>query len=70
MKLNYTATPSIISPTSFRLEITEFTEDSIGGALYDTYKRYSTAVIDTREKAIREGLIALGWTPPLEESNK
>ena len=70
MKLNYTAIPSITSPTSFRVDTVEFMGNHPGDILSDTYRKYSTSVLETREKAIREGLIALGWTPPPPEESK
>lgn len=60
-------TPTIISPTVFKVRTTF---EEINPA-YDPMEMYaahkiSELVIDTQEKAIRAGLIALGWTPPDE----
>jgi DNA-binding HxlR family transcriptional regulator len=32
--------------------------------LVDVHERFARTVVDTRDKAIRDALIALGWTPP------
>jgi hypothetical protein len=32
----------------------------------DVYSKASTYIINAREKAVRDALIALGWTPPAE----
>lgn len=34
------------------------------GWLNEPMKRVSTQIMDTRDKAVRDALIALGWTPP------
>lgn len=65
MELNYKITPEITSPTSFLLHEEEWT-DPVG----NLFHQYKTAIIETREKAIREGLIALGWVPPPETNNQ
>lgn len=51
----------ILSPTSF--EIFETAEDN-GFDISRAMVQYYKTTIDTRERCIREGLIALGWTPP------
>ena len=35
--------------------------------LGDTIKQLSMFICDTREKAMREALIKLGWTPPPDD---
>lgn len=40
--------------------VTHTLEAAIDEALVDHYK----TVVDTKERLVREGLIALGWTPP------
>lgn len=70
MKLNYTATPSIISPESFWLHEEQWVTEGTTDLVDELTRQYTVRLFDTREKAIREGLIALGWTPPPEENIK
>lgn len=37
----------------------------VQGVLSDIGELYHTRVLDTQEQHIRQGLIALGWTPPI-----
>ena len=50
-KLTYKATPEIDDMGFLNIR------EEING-------RFQTMIVDTREKAIREALITLGWTPP------
>lgn len=50
-KMTYKATPEIV-------------DDQIICIREELNGQFSHMVVDTREKAIRAGLIALGWTPP------
>jgi hypothetical protein len=45
-----------------------FTKSFLGESLLNPeMMRFTTWIIDTREKGIREALIKLGWTPPSED---
>lgn len=55
-KLTYKAKPEIV-------------DDQIVCIREELNGRFSHLVVDTREKAIRDGLIALGWTPPTPTGN-
>lgn len=68
MKLNYTATPRIEDGAVLWIDEEHWSEGfPNGSALNDYIQSYATMCADTRNKAIREGLIALGWTPPQGE---
>lgn len=63
MKYNVTVKTLITGPQSFNVETChEPADDSL--ALFA--RELTTRTVSLEEQAIREGLIALGWTPPLE----
>lgn len=53
----------------YSLEVkTNFKTETIDITLSKTAKVLSRWIFNTREKALREALIALGWTPPPTDS--
>ena len=60
-KLTVKITPRILDPSCFSLE-TEIT-DSIN----EFTSRFYTRVLELEDQAVRDCLIALGWTPPKED---
>jgi len=34
---------------------------------WDHAQKFATKIFDTREKAVRDALIAMGWTPPIDD---
>ena len=58
MNLKYTVSPKIIGDS--KIEITT----SIDEPLAKHTREISKAVLDLQDKAVREALIKLGWTPP------
>ena len=60
-KLEYKAVPELLEDGKFK----------VNESMYDheqrIVKKWTTGIIDTKEFAIRNALIALGWTPPPKE---
>ncbi|HOW46105.1 MAG TPA: hypothetical protein P5305_01455 [Rubrivivax sp.] len=64
MIITHTLKPSVdLAAGAILLEELSEEQLDIGGKLF---KRHAIAVVHTRDQAIREALIKLGWTPPPE----
>ena len=52
---------------TLRIDRKDYTEAS--DILMEAYQRHEVRILQTTETKIREGLIALGWTPPPAEAS-
>lgn len=59
--LKITITTEKLGPEAFKVMTEIGTDDAIGRGVISVHEQ----VCDLQERAIRDGLVALGWTPPL-----
>jgi hypothetical protein len=66
MNIEFNVTPSLTESG----DIMVTTEANFGalldGALGDQYQRVTTQLVHLQDEAVRNGLMALGWIPPLD----